>query len=127
MSVDMIACILLLSTILWDLSSGRKGGFQSHREPLSILELTAAVFYLHLFEDTHIDFTPFLFYTINWSNHVIIYNELSEFNWIIHLIIISMITSFSKSIKTVIISCISLITAAINTSFGYYYIKKIHS
>eukprot|EP01084_Bolivina_argentea_P094580 170036_1 len=80
MSVDIIACILLLSTILWDLSSGRKGGLQSHREPLSILELTAAVFYLHLFEDTHIDYTSFLFYIINWFNRIIIYNELI---WII--------------------------------------------
>eukprot|EP01084_Bolivina_argentea_P094584 170046_1 len=160
MAVDMIACILLLSTILWDLSSGRKGGLQSHREPLSILDLTTAVFYssllflhlcLHLFEDTHIEITSILYYTINWF---IMYNELSELDWInnqiIRLIrtsfrpimtafiipigtsidtslIISMIVSFGKSIKTVIISCISLFTAAINTSFGYYYIKTIHS
>eukprot|EP01084_Bolivina_argentea_P286312 491135_1 len=96
MSVDMIACILLLSTILWDLSSGRKGGFQSHREPLSILELTAAVFYLSLlflylylplFEDTHIDLTSSLFDIFNWFNHGIMYNELSELIRIIQLIL----------------------------------------
>eukprot|EP01083_Nonionella_stella_P253803 873025_1 len=45
MSVDR-ACILLLSTKTWDLSGGRKGGFQSYREPLSIFELTTAVFLL---------------------------------------------------------------------------------
>eukprot|EP01084_Bolivina_argentea_P318050 551490_1 len=45
MSVDR-ACILLLSTKTWDLSGGRKGGFQSYREPLSIFELITAVFLL---------------------------------------------------------------------------------
>eukprot|EP01084_Bolivina_argentea_P094583 170044_1 len=133
MAVDMIACILLLSTILWDLSSGRKGGLQSHREPLSILDLTTAVFYssllflhlcLHLFEDTHIE----IIRLIRTSFRPIMTAFIIPIGTSIDTsLIISMIVSFGKSIKTVIISCISLFTAAINTSFGYYYIKTIHS
>eukprot|EP01084_Bolivina_argentea_P151840 264981_1 len=43
-----IACMLLLSTILWDLSIGGKGGLQLYREPLSILELATVVVYLYI-------------------------------------------------------------------------------
>eukprot|EP01084_Bolivina_argentea_P241099 404831_1 len=43
-----IACVLLLSTMLWDLSSGGKGCLQSHREPLSILGLATVVVYFYI-------------------------------------------------------------------------------
>eukprot|EP01084_Bolivina_argentea_P318058 551507_1 len=67
MSVDR-ACILLLSTKTWDLSGGRKGGFQSYREPLSIFELITAVFLLLLyilsFSNKRIDLISFYWFKI---------------------------------------------------------------
>eukprot|EP01084_Bolivina_argentea_P318049 551489_1 len=79
MSVDR-ACILLLSTKTWDLSGGRKGGFQSYREPLSIFELITAVFLLLLyilsFSNKRIDLISF--YWLKIGTIIQINSKLSE-------------------------------------------------
>eukprot|EP01084_Bolivina_argentea_P241098 404829_1 len=82
MSVE-IACILLLSTILWDLSSGGKGGLQSYREPLSILRLAAVVYFylfLHFFEYIHIEFLSSKWYHLIGPKKKIESRNLSEMN-----------------------------------------------
>eukprot|EP01084_Bolivina_argentea_P241100 404832_1 len=88
-----IACVLLLSTILWILSSGGKGGLQSHREPLSILGLATVVVYFYiisfsyklyhfyLFDYTHIVFQSNEIIKFKWFKIKNIYNKLSELIW----------------------------------------------
>eukprot|EP01084_Bolivina_argentea_P033767 62438_1 len=104
-----IACVLLLSTMLWDLSSGGKGGLQSHREPLSILGLAAVVvyFYISVFFYTRIES-----YSGKWYKSIIT-SIIPRITSITVSIIATVITTF----KTLFI--ISIITV-IRTSFSLF-------
>eukprot|EP01084_Bolivina_argentea_P033764 62435_1 len=105
-----IACVLLLSTMLWDLSSGGKGGLQSHREPLSILGLAAVVvyFYISVFFYTRIES-----YSGKWYKSIIT-SIIPRITSITVSIIATVITTFNITFNTLFIISIILL---IRTSF----------
>eukprot|EP01084_Bolivina_argentea_P033763 62434_1 len=121
-----IACVLLLSTMLWDLSSGGKGGLQSHREPLSILGLAAVVvyFYISVFFYTRIES-----YSGKWYKSIITsiipritsitVSIIATFNYITTCIFnITFNTIFIISSSTLIRTSITLFTTSIIIPIG---------